>query len=137
MTLSPRGASAVPSGSRPKALLMVLVGGILAWVTGLWWGSETPQLWEGLASMIVSVAALGVLTVPAQLIGGRAAPPTLVALVGTFGFTFPWWIDLAFERRGTDQGVALTVLTLAVCALVVSYLAAALTRYASKRWGDA
>ena len=68
---------------------------------------------------------------------GRAAPPALVALVGMVGCVFPWWVELAFERRGTDQGVALTVLTLAVSALVFSYLAAALTRYAARRWGDA
>ena len=79
VTLSPRGATAIPDGKPTKALSMMTVAGVLAWITGRWWASETPFT-EGVVPMTVSVATLAVLTVPAQLIGGRATRPWAMAL---------------------------------------------------------
>ncbi|MGO0577362.1 hypothetical protein [Ornithinimicrobium panacihumi] len=136
MTLSPRGSSAIPNGNRNKALLMMLMSGPLAWVSGLWFASETPMT-EGIAPRVISIVALAVLTVPAQLIGGRASHPWMMALAGTFGLALPWWLNLALNNPGEGGLVLARMIVLILVALAAAYAAAWLTRYSSRRWADA
>lgn len=133
VTLSPRGASAIPDGKPAKALSMMAVAGVLAWITGRWWASETPFT-EGVVPMTVSVATLAVLTVPAQLIGGRATRPWAMALAAASTFTLVWWVNLALRR---PDSLALTTLLLCLVALVTVFGTSWVTRAAALRWSDA
>lgn len=133
MSLSPRGASAIPTGQPGKAALMMLVSGVLAWVTGLWWISESGTEHRPM-QLAVGLATLAVLTVPTELVGGRASSPRVVALCAAVGFGLPWMMSIAVARDG--EGVFLPALGISAAGFAVVLVVAWATRRVAIRWGE-
>lgn len=132
MSLSPRGASVVGVGHPVKGWLIMLVGGVLAWLSGQSWSVNTGS---GVAfQLMMSFSTLMVMAVPAQLIGGRTARAWLLAVAGMLGLSVPWFFTLAIAREGQD--LLLDTLVLVVASYAVTYVVARVTRAATARWAE-
>ncbi|GAA5163816.1 hypothetical protein [Ornithinimicrobium tianjinense] len=132
MSLSPRGASVIGVGHPVKGWLIMLVGGVLAWVSGQSWSVNTGS---GVAfQLMMAFSTLVIMAVPAQLIGGRTARAWALALAGMMGLSVPWFFTLAVERRGQDLFPDTLLVLLA--SYTVTYVVARLTRAATARWAE-
>lgn len=123
MTLS-HGSTAVADGSLAKGLPIMLLGGVLAWVTGLAWtgdGGGARVLQLGLA-----FGTLVTVTIPTQLVAGPRARPWLMATLGAVGLGVPWFFGLAVQRQG--QGMAAETAAVTVAAWCVVYAVSWATR---------
>ncbi|MGC5584492.1 hypothetical protein ACQE98_00170 [Ornithinimicrobium sp. W1679] len=132
MTLSPSGANAVVTGHPGRAWSIMLVGGVLGWISGQSWSVE--RGFGEFFSLLMAFGTLAVIAAPAQLIAGRAARPVWMAVVGAVGITVPWFFDLAIELGG--DGVWLPTLFVLVVGFTVTYVVATLTRVAMFRFED-
>lgn len=130
MSLSPRGASVVGVGHPVKGWLIMLVGGVLAWISGQSWSVERGA--GEIFQIIMAFGTLAVVAVPAQLIAGRTGRAWLLGAAGAVGLTVPWFFSLAVARQG--QGVLVMPLVLLVTSYLVTYAAARLTRLIAARW---
>lgn len=132
MTLSPHGSSAVVHGNPGKGWAIMLVGGVLAWISGQSWSAE--RGFGEVFSLLMAYGTLAALAVPATLVAGRASQPWLIGTAGLLGMTVPWFFDLAVEFGG--EGIWLTSLVILVTSWVVtsgvSWLTRALVRYADR-----
>lgn len=115
MTLS-HGSTAVHDGSLAKGLPIMVLGGVLAWVTGLAWTGE-----GGSARVLQLVLVFGTLitvSVPTQLVAGPRARPWLMATLGAAGLGGPWFFGLAVQRQGQDVMLETAMVTAAAWLLV-------------------
>lgn len=133
MSLSPRGSSAVGVGHPVKGWLVMLVGGVLAWISGQSWSVERGA--GETFQMVMAFATLAVVAVPAQLIAGRTGRPWLLAVAGAAGLGVPWLFSLAVAQGGED--VVLTTLLLAALAYAATFVVTWLTRAWAARWAEA
>lgn len=124
MSLSPHGSSAVVEGSLRKGLPIMLLSGILGWVSGQFWGTQYGQ--DSIFELLMAYATLGALTIAAQLVAGPRARPWLMATIGAIGIGLPWLFALAVQRGG--HGVAVPALILAAVAWVLVFLVSWATR---------
>lgn len=132
MTVSPRGATAVSTGEPVKGWLVMLLGGVVAWISGEAW-SEARGTVEPFA-LALTFATLVLMTVLAKLIAGRLVRPWALGVAGTVGLGVPWFSLLALEWQG--QGVWVpTALMLGATFLVVTGTAVG-TRVVLNRWGE-
>jgi hypothetical protein len=120
-------------GQPLKAWLIMLVGGVLAWITGQSWSIERDA--GELFQLVMAFGTLAVVAVPAQLVGGRTCRPWLLGLAGMTGMVLPWFFALAITREGQD--VAGTTLLLLAAAFTVTYVVSWLTRAGASRWAEA
>lgn len=123
MTLS-HGSTAVPDGSLAKGLPIMLLGGVLAWVTGLAWTGD-----GGGARVLQLALVFGTLvtvTIPTQLVAGPRARPWLMATLGAVGLGVPWFFGLAVQRQG--QGMVAETAAVTVAAWCVVYAVSWATR---------
>ncbi|WP_122262696.1 hypothetical protein [Ornithinimicrobium cerasi] len=132
MSLSPRGSSVVGVGQPVKAWLIMLVGGVLAWITGQSWSIERDA--GEIFQLVMAFGTLAVVAVPAQLVGGRTCRPWLLAAAGTTGLIVPWFFALAITQQG--QGVFGTTLVLMAAAYAMTYVVSWLTRAGAARWAE-
>lgn len=132
MSLSPRGASAVGVGHPVKGWLIMLVGGVLAWISGMSWSIDRGA--GEVFQHVMAFATLVVVAVPAMLIAGRTGRPWLLALAGAAGLTVPWFFALAVDRQG--EGVAPAALLLLTVSYAVTYAVTWLTRAGAARWAE-
>jgi hypothetical protein len=132
MSLSPRGASVVGVGHPMKGWLIMLVGGVLAWISGMSWSIDRGA--GEVFQHVMAFATLVVVAVPAQLIAGRTGRPWLLAGAGALGLTVPWFFSLAVARQGEDVAVSSLLLLLASYAL--TYAITWLTRAGAVRWAE-
>lgn len=100
MTLSPHGSTARVSGSLRKGLPVMVLGGVLAWLSGQAWSIEPGQ--GDLFQLIMVFGTIAAMSVPAQLISGPRARPWLLASLGALGFGLPWFFGIAVAREGQD-----------------------------------
>lgn len=124
MTLSPRGSSAVVHGDPVKGWVIMLVGGVLAWISGQSW-----SLGRGFGeafSLLMAYGTLAALAVPATLVAGRSCRPWLIGVAGLLGMTVPWFFDLAIEFQG--RGIWTTSLIILVSSFVVAFAFSWVTR---------
>ncbi|AXH96335.1 hypothetical protein [Ornithinimicrobium avium] len=131
MSLSPRGSTAVVTGNPGKGWVIMLVGGVLAWISGQSW-----SVGRGFGEPFQLVMAYGTLVaiaVPATLVAGKTSMPWLLGIAGMLGMTTPWFFDLAVEFEG--QGIWAASLVILVTSWAVSYAACWVTR-ALLRWAD-
>lgn len=132
MSLSPRGASAVVHGSPGKGWTIMLVGGVLAWISGQSW--STGRGFGEAFSLLMAYGTLVAIAVPATMVAGRTSRPALLGVAGMLGMTLPWFFDLAVEFGG--RGIWVTTLVILVTSWVVtaaaSWATRALVRYADR-----
>lgn len=131
MSLSPRGSTAVVTGNPGKAWAVMLVGGVLAWISGQSW-----SVGRGFGEPFQLVMAYGTLVaiaVPATLLAGKTSMPALLAVAGMLGMTLPWFFELALEFEG--QGIWADSLVILVTSWAVGYATCWGTR-ALLRWAD-
>lgn len=135
MSLSPRGATAVVTGSPGKGWAIMLVGGVLAWISGQSWSVE-----RGLGEIFPMFMAYGTLVaiaVPATLVAGKTSIPWVLALAGMLGMTVPWFFSLAVEFQGQGiwgASVIILVTSWLVC-FVTCWVTRTLVRYADRHAG--
>ncbi len=132
MSLSPRGSSAVGVGHPVKGWLIMLVGGVLAWISGQSWSVERGA--GEFFQLLMAFGTLAVVAVPAQLIAGRTGRPWLLATAGALGLGLPWLFSLAVAREGRD--VVLTTVVLTAVAYGLTYALTWLTRAWAARWAE-
>lgn len=96
----PHGSTAVAHGSLAKGLPIMLLGGVLAWVSGHAWSGITQGV--HLFQLLMVVGTLAAVSVPAQLVAGPRARPWLMASVAAVGLGVPWFFGLAVRRGGQD-----------------------------------
>lgn len=122
--LSPYGSSALVTGSLRKGVPMMLLGGVLAWVSGESWALErgAPELFP----ILMAFGTLVAVAIPAQLIAGPRAMAWLMAAAGATGLTVPWFFALAVRQQG--QGVWLPSLLVLVASALVTYVVCRVTR---------
>ncbi|MFX0538647.1 hypothetical protein ACQBAT_13820 [Ornithinimicrobium sp. Y1847] len=132
MSLSPRGSTMVRLGHPVKGWLIMLIGGVLAWITGMSWSIEAST--GDTFQVIMAFGTLLVMAVPAQMIAGRTTPPWAMAAAGAVGLTVPWFFSLAVARQG--QAMVGITLTLLAASYALTYVVSHLTRYATTRWGE-
>lgn len=132
MSLSPRGASAVRTGRPAKAWWVMLIGGILAWVSGQSWSVQRDA--GEVFQIVMAFGTLAAMAFPAQLIAGRTGRPALLAIAGAIGITVPWFINLAVKHQG--QGVLLPTIMVLIASLLLTYVVARITRAAAVRWDE-
>jgi len=125
MTLSPRGSSAVVHGSPGKGWTIMLVGGVLAWISGQSWA--TGRGFGEVFSLLMAYGTLAAIAVPATLVAGKASRPWLIGLAGLIGMTVPWFFDLAVEFGG--EGIWITSLIILVTSWAVTFAASWATRW--------
>jgi hypothetical protein len=125
MTLSPRGSSAVVYGSPGKGWAIMLVGGVLAWISGQSW--STGRGFGEVFSLLMAYGTLAAIAVPATLVAGRASQPWLIGLAGLVGMTVPWFFDLAVEFGG--EGIWITSLVILVTSWAVTFAVSWVTRW--------
>ncbi|GGK78753.1 hypothetical protein [Ornithinimicrobium pekingense] len=128
MTLSPRGASAVVHGSPGKGWMIMLVGGVMAWISGQSW--STGRGFGEVFSLLMAYGTLAALAVPATLVAGRSSKPWLIGLAGLMGMTIPWFFDLAVEFGG--EGIWLTSLVILVTSWTVTFVVSWGTRWVAR-----
>lgn len=132
MTLSPRGSSAVVYGSPGKGWAIMLVGGVLGWISSQSW--STGRGFGEIFSMLMAYSTLAALAVPATLVAGRTSQPWLIGTAAMLGMTVPWFFDLALESDG--QGIWWPALVILVTSWVVTFAVSwgtrALVRYADR-----
>ena len=110
------GSTAPVEGSLPKGLPIMVLGGVLAWISG--------QAWSGrgdatlVFQLIMVFGTLATMTVPAQLVAGPRARSWLMATMGAVGLGVPWLFGLAVERGGQDVALQTTLVTAAGWILV-------------------
>lgn len=100
MSLSPHGSSAVVDGSLRKGLPVMLLSGVLAWVSGQSWNTAYGR--DTLFELLMTFGTLAAMTVASQLVAGPRARPWLMATIGALGLGVPWLFDLAVERGARD-----------------------------------
>ncbi|WP_289018247.1 hypothetical protein [uncultured Ornithinimicrobium sp.] len=132
MTLSPSGSDAVVTGHPGRAWSIMLIGGVLGWISGQSWSVD--RGFGEAFSLFMAFGTLAVIAAPAQMTAGRAARPVWVAVAGTIGITVPWFFDLAIELGG--DGVWLPTLLVLVLGFAVTYGVATVTRVAMHRFED-
>lgn len=132
MTLSPSGSDAVVTGHPGRAWSIMLIGGVLGWISGQSWSVE--RGFGEVFSLFMAFSTLAVIAAPAQLIAGQAARPVWTAVAGTIGITVPWFFHLAIELRG--EGIWWPTLVVLVVGFGVTYVVATLTRIAMHRLED-
>jgi hypothetical protein len=125
----PHGSTAVAEGSLAKGLPIMLLGGVLAWVSGHAWVGITQGM--HVFQLLMVVGTLATVSVPAQLIAGPRARPWLMASVGALGLGVPWFFGLAVERGGQDVVRETAVVTTG--AWVLAYAVTWMTRRAIER----
>lgn len=132
MTLSPRGSTAVVYGSPGKGFAIMLVGGVLAWISGQSWSID--RGFGEFFSLLMAYGTLAAVAVPATLVAGRTSRPWVMGLAGLLGMTVPWFFDLAVEFGG--EGIWLTSLVILVTSFALSFAVSwatrAFIRYADK-----
>lgn len=132
MTLSPSGSNAVVTGHPGRAWAIMLIGGVLGWISGQSWSVE--RGFGEIFSLFMAFSTLAVIAAPAQLIAGHAARPVWLAVAGTIGITVPWFFHLAIELRGED--IWWPTLVVLVVGFGVTYGVATLSRIAMHRFED-
>ncbi|MFB9731403.1 hypothetical protein [Ornithinimicrobium kibberense] len=132
MTLSPSGSDAVVTGHPGRAWSIMLIGGVLGWISGQSWSID--RGFGEAFSLFMAFGTLAVIAAPAQMTAGRAARPVWVAVAGAIGITVPWFFDLAIELGG--DGVWLPTLFVLVVGFGVTYGVATFTRIAMHRLED-
>ncbi len=129
MSLSPRGATAVVTGNPSKGWAILLVGGVLAWISGQSW-----SVGRGFGEPFQMVMAYGTLVavaIPATLVAGKTSIPWVLAAAGMIGMTVPWFFDLAVEFQG--QGIWGDAALIMVTSWLVSWATCWLTRAVVRR----
>lgn len=123
-TLSPYGSSALVTGSLRKGVLIMLLGGVLAWLSGQSWSLRQggPEVF----ALVMTFGTLVAVAIPAQLVAGPRGMAWLTAAAGATGLTVPWFFALAVARQG--QGVVLPSLLLLLASWLVTYAVCRLTR---------
>lgn len=116
MSLSPHGSSAVVDGSLRKGLPVMLLSGVLAWVSGQSWNTAYGR--DTFFELIMAFSTLGAMTVASQLVAGPRARPWLMASIGALGLGVPWLFDLAVERGAQNFLVPTLAVTFAGWVLV-------------------
>lgn len=131
MTLSPHGSSAVVTGSLRKAVPIMVLGGILAWVAGQSWSVQrgSGELFQAL----MAYGNLAVMAVAAQLIAGPRGRPWIMATAGSAGMTIPWFFGLAVAQQG--QSLLVPTLIVAVTSWAMTYAVSTVTRIVVRRRG--
>lgn len=130
MSLSPRGASVVQVGQPLKAWFIMLIGGVLGWISGQSWSVERGS--GELFQLIMAFGTLVVIAVPAALIAGLTGRPLALAVAGGLGMAVPWFFSLAVASQGQDMlGTSLGIL---VASLLVTYVVTAVTKRLMLRW---
>lgn len=124
MSLSPHGASALVTGSLRKGLPIMVLGGVLAWVSGQSW-----SLGRGVTEIFpvaMAFATLLVIAIPAQLVAGRRGQAWMMATAAAVGIAVPWFFSLAVRQQA--QGVVAPTLVVFVASWALVYLTCRLTR---------
>lgn len=124
MSLSPHGSSALITGSLRKGLPVMLLGGVLAWVSGQSWSVERGSGEVFQLGMVY--ATLIAIAVPAQLICGPRGKPWMLATTGAVGLTVPFFWGLALTQQG--QGVVVPTLLVLASSWVLTYTVSWMTR---------
>lgn len=124
MSLSPHGSSALVTGSLRKGLPIMILGGVLAWVSGQSWSLERggPESFP----LVMAFATIIAIAIPAQLVAGRRAQAWLMATAGAVGITVPWFFALAVRQQG--QGMLWPSVVVFVASWAVTYLTCRVTR---------
>lgn len=124
MSLSPHGSSALVTGSLHKGLSIMVLGGVLAWVSGQSWSLERggPEFFP----LVMAFATIIAIAIPAQLVAGRRAQAWLMATAGAFGIAVPWFFALAVRQQG--QGMITPSLIVFAASWAVTFLACRVTR---------
>lgn len=123
------GSTAVVEGSLTKGLPIMLLGGVLAWVTGLAWSGRGDAAL--VFQLVMAFGALAVVSVAAQLVAGPRARPWSMATMGALGIGVPWLFGLAVRRGGQD--VALQTALVTAAAWIVVYAVTWATRRGLER----
>lgn len=124
MSLSPHGCSAVVTGSLRKGLPIMMLGGVLAWVSGQSWSVE-----HGVGEafqMLMAFGTLVAIAVPAQLVAGPRGRAWLMATMASLGISVPWFFGVAIEQDG--QGMLLPTLIVLVSSWLVVFVVCWTTR---------
>lgn len=129
MSLSPYGSSAVVTGSLRKGIPMMLLGGVLAWVSGQSWRVERGDL--EVFPVLMALGTIVTVAVPAQLVAGPRGKAWMMAAAGALGAAVPWFFSLAVEREG--RGMLVPSLVILVVSFLVTYAACRLTRSVLRR----
>lgn len=124
MSLSPYGSSAVVVGSLRKGLPIMVLGGVLAWISGQSWTMERggPEVFP----LFMAFGTLMGIAIPAQLVAGREGRPWLMATAGAVGISVPWFFSVALRQQG--QGMVLPTLLVLVTGWVVTFAVCWVTR---------
>lgn len=110
----------------------MLIGGILAWVSGQSWSVQRDA--GEFFQIVMAFGTLAAMAFPAQLIAGRTGRPALLAIAGAIGITVPWFINLAVKHQG--EGVLLPTTMVLIASLILTYVVARITRAAAVRWDE-
>lgn len=129
MSISPYGSSAVVTGSLRKGIPIMLLGGVLAWVSGQSWRMERAEL--EVFPMLMALGTIVTVAVPAQLVAGPRGKAWMMAVAGAVGAAVPWFFSLAVERQG--RGMLLPSLGILVVAFVITYAVCRATRSVLRR----
>lgn len=132
MSLSPRGSTAVVTGDPAKGWWIMLIGGVLGWVSGQSWGGD--RGFGEVFQLIMAFLTVAAMAVPAQLIAGRSGKAWLLATAGALGIAVPWFFGLAVRTQG--QQVWGESLAIFAASWVIIWLVAALTRRVIHRWNS-
>lgn len=124
MSLSPRGASAVVTGNPAKGWVIMLLGGVLGWISGQSWsvGRGFGELFQ----LVMAYGTLVAVAVPATLVAGKTSKPWVMAFAGMLGMTVPWFFDLAVEFQG--QGIMAASVVIMLTSWVVTWAGCWVTR---------
>ncbi|MFK5690792.1 hypothetical protein ACI3EY_14090 [Ornithinimicrobium sp. LYQ92] len=117
MTLSPHGSTAVDTGSLRKGLPIMILGGILAWVSGQSWSVQRGS--GELFQLVMAYGNLAIMAGAAQLIAGLRGRPWMMATAGAAGMTVPWFFGLAVAQQG--EGVLVPTLLVLVTSWGMTY----------------
>lgn len=130
MTLSPYGSSAVVSGSLRKGIPIMVLGGVLAWVSGQSWRLErgAPEAFP----LLMAFGTLIAIAVPAQLVAGPRGRAWVLASAAALGISVPWFFSLAIEQQG--RGMLLPSLIVLVSSWLITYAVCWVTRRLLRHW---
>jgi hypothetical protein len=130
VSLSPQGSRGVVTGSIRKGLPVMLLGGVLAWVSGQSWSVERGA--GEFFQLLMAYATLVVVAIAAQFITGPRGRPWMLATAGSVGLAVPWFLGLAITNQG--QGAVGPSALVLLTSFALTYAVSHVTRALANRW---